>query len=266
MSQFSKQEVASSFSRAASSYDNYAKLQQQVGEQLLANVSLSDTHSIKQAVDLGCGTGYFIPRLMDVCQPELLTGLDLASGMLKYARQYHGAENINWLCADAEALPLSADSVDLIFSSLAIQWCENLPQMFAEIYRVLRPGGQFVFSTLGPESLCELRASWAVVDEYQHVSEFIPFGQLRSSIGQLQEVSFTAEPVQLLYTELRGLTNELKRIGAHNMSAGRPGGLTGKQHLLAFRDAYEAYRREDGFLPATYEVAYVVLRKPEQYS
>ncbi|WP_315984262.1 hypothetical protein [Aliamphritea spongicola] len=91
----------------------------------------------------------------------------------------------------------------------------------------------------------------------------MPLPQLRNSIGNLQEVRFEVAPVQLLYPELRGLTNELKRIGAHNMSAGRPEGLTGKRHLLAFRDAYEAYRRDDGLLPATYEVAYVVLRKPE---
>ncbi|WP_271273394.1 malonyl-ACP O-methyltransferase BioC [Aliamphritea hakodatensis] len=263
MSQFSKQEVATSFSRAASSYDNYAKLQQQVGEQLLATVSAGTGQQVRQAVDLGCGTGYFIPRLMDSFQPECLTGIDLAPGMLSYAREHHAGENIRWVCGDAEALPLAADSVDLIFSSLAIQWCENLPRLFAEVYRVLRPGGQFVFSTLGPESLCELRASWATVDRYQHVSEFTPLSQLRSSIGGLEEVSFDVVPVQLLYRELRGLTNELKRIGAHNMSAGRPEGLTGKRHLLAFRDAYEAYRRDDGLLPATYEVAYVVLRKPE---
>ncbi|WP_315982705.1 hypothetical protein [Aliamphritea spongicola] len=61
MSQFSKQEVATSFSRAASSYDNYAKLQQQVGDQLLAMVPSGAEQQIRQVVDLGCGTGYFIP-------------------------------------------------------------------------------------------------------------------------------------------------------------------------------------------------------------
>ncbi len=262
MSQFSKQEVATSFSRAASSYDNYAKLQQQVGEQLLSAVPTTAQKSANQVVDLGCGTGYFIPRLMATFHPQNLIGLDLAPGMLGYAREHHAAENISWVCGDAEALPLASASVDLIFSSLAIQWCENLPQLFAEISRVLQPGGYFVFSTLGPESLCELRASWAAVDAYQHVSEFTSFRDVRGSLGDLQEISFTVEPVQLLYSELRGLTNELKRIGAHNMSAGRSGGLMGKQHLLAFRDAYEGYRRADGLLPATYDVAYVVLRKP----
>ena len=116
-----------SFSRAAASYDSYAKLQQQVGEQLLATVPSGTRQQVRQAVDMGCGTGYFIPRLVESFQPEHLTGVDLAPGMLSYAREHHAGDNISWVCGDAEALPLAADSVDLIFSSLAIQWCENLP-------------------------------------------------------------------------------------------------------------------------------------------
>lgn len=263
MSQFSKQEVAVSFSRAAESYDSYAKLQQQVGEYLLG--CIKPQSEVQQVIDLGCGTGFFVPHLLEKLTPVRLTGVDLAPGMLAYAREHRVSQfpcQLNWLCADAEALPFADNSVNLAFSSLAIQWCENLPRLFGEMYRVLRPGGQFVFSTLGPDSLSELRQSWAAVDNYQHVSEFVPFERLQSCFGDLITEHFEQQHIQLQYSRLKDLTNELKRIGAHNMSSGRQESLTGKQHLMAFKQAYEGFRNEDDKLPATYQVAFAVLTKP----
>lgn len=252
--QFEKGQIAASFSRAAVSYDAVAELQRQIGHTLLARLP-----ELTPAVvlDLGCGTGYFGPLLEQRLAPEHLISLDLAQGMLRYARESRPTRNGSWLCGDAEALPLAANSVDLIFSSLAIQWCENLPALFAEVARVLRPGGRFVFSTLGPNTLQELRKAWSGVDQYQHVNRFIGLETLRQqcSLG-LQLAALDEEERLLLYPEVRGLTNELKGIGAHNISAGRPTSLTGKARILAFKQAYEAFRRADGLLPATYQVFY----------
>ena len=236
--QFEKGQIAASFSRAAVSYDAVAELQRQIGHALLARLP-----ELTPAVvlDLGCGTGYFGPLLEQRLAPEHLISLDLAQGMLRYARESRPTRN----------------SVDLIFSSLAIQWCENLPALFAEVARVLRPGGRFVFSTLGPNTLQELRKAWSGVDQYQHVNRFIGLETLRQqcSLG-LQLAALDEEERLLLYPEVRGLTNELKGIGAHNISAGRPTSLTGKARILAFKQAYEAFRRADGMLPATYQVFY----------
>lgn len=253
--QFDKHAIAESFSRAAVSYDSVAELQRQVGLDLLHRLP---DETVPVVVDLGCGTGYFGPLLQRRLTPDHLISIDLAQGMLQYARQYRAMTNTSWLCGDAESLPLADNSVDLIFSSLAIQWCENLPALCSEVARVLRPGGRFLFSTLGPGTLSELRTAWSSVDRYQHVNRFISFATLTDHARQyFSTVNIIEQPRVLLYNELRELTNELKGIGAHNISAGRQGGLTGKARVKAFKQAYEQFRRPlDNKLPATYQVFY----------
>lgn len=252
--QFLKPQIAESFSRAAVSYDSVAQLQRRIGHQLLNQMT---SISADVVMDLGCGTGYFAPLLTELLRPQQLICLDLAQGMLEYARQTRVTPNTLWLCGDAENLPLADNSVELIFSSLAIQWCEDLPALFSEVARVLKPGGRFLFSTLGPDTLFELREAWSEVDQYQHVNRFISFTDLqRSAEPYLQQLSLKEMQELLLYDELRGLTSELKGIGAHNISAGRQSGLTGKARIMAFNQAYEQFRRADGQLPATYQVFY----------
>ncbi|WP_299194449.1 malonyl-ACP O-methyltransferase BioC [uncultured Amphritea sp.] len=252
--QFLKPQIAESFSRAAVSYDSVAQLQRRIGHNLLAQISPSSADVV---MDLGCGTGYFAPLLTEQVKPQQLVCLDLAQGMLRYARQTRETPNTLWLCGDAESLPLADNSVDLIFSSLAIQWCEDLAALFSEAARVLKPGGRFLFSTLGPNTLHELRDAWSVVDSYQHVNRFISYTALQTCAARhLQKVSLIETEELLLYDQLRELTAELKGIGAHNISAGRQNGLTGKARVIAFKQAYEQFRRPDGMLPATYQVFY----------
>lgn len=252
--QFLKPQIAESFSRAAVSYDGVAQLQRRIGHNLLEAL---DSHALPVVMDLGCGTGYFAPLLTKQLLPEQLVCLDLAQGMLEYAKQTRATANTLWLCGDAENIPLADNSVDLIFSSLAIQWCENLPSLFSEVARALKPGGRFLFSTLGPETLFELRDAWSAVDQFQHVNRFISFETLQSQAAQyLHQVSLKEEREVLLYDQLRELTTELKGIGAHNISAGRQSGLTGKARISAFKQAYEQFRGVDGKLTATYQVFY----------
>ena len=151
-SQISKLRVADSFSKAANSYDGSAQLQRDVGHQLL-DFGLPHAASIMQhenvnMMDLGSGTGYFSQKLTEHYPQANLYCLDIAQGMLDHARALRGSESIKLLCADAEALPLASQSIDFIFSSLAIQWCENLNQLFSEIARALKPGGIALLSTL----------------------------------------------------------------------------------------------------------------------
>jgi malonyl-CoA O-methyltransferase len=252
--QFLKPQIAESFSRAAVSYDSVAQLQRRIGHNLLESL---EQKTVPVVMDLGCGTGYFAPLLIEQLRPEQLICFDLAQGMLEYARQTRATANTLWLCGDAESIPLADNSVDLIFSSLAIQWCENLPSLFSEVARVLKPGGRFLFSTLGPETLFELRDAWSAVDKFQHVNRFISFETLEAQATEyLQQVSLREDREVLLYDQLRELTTELKGIGAHNISAGRQSGLTGKARISAFKQAYEQFRGVEGKLPATYQVFY----------
>ena len=255
-----KKDVAASFSRAAATYDSVARLQRDVGKRLLTG--LDDPPGAAFVVlDLGCGTGSFRPELRRHYPDASYIGLDLALGMLQYARG-HAADDSLWLAADAEALPLATHSVDLVFSSLAIQWCYRPEQLFAELSRVLRPGGRCVFSTLGPDTLHELRGAWAAVDKHQHVNRFLSADDLLGAAGNIpgMELGLQTERRCMHYQRVGELLAELKALGAHNINPGRPAGLTSRKTLQGMLLAYESWR-VDGVLPASYEVIFGELKK-----
>ncbi|WP_439134533.1 malonyl-ACP O-methyltransferase BioC [Pseudomaricurvus sp.] len=255
-----KRKVADSFGRAAEKYDSVAGLQRQIGHALLSHVEPDNRGAW---LDLGCGTGYFTPHLVERC--ESVVGLDLSEGMLSHCRKTHGAETIQWLCGDAEAIPLADESVSGVFSSLAIQWCANLPQLFSELKRILKPGGRLCLATLGPDTLHELRAAWSEVDNYTHVNHFAAEADVRTAIADasLTLENWESEQIVLRYDQVRDLTYELKTLGAHNMNHGQSSGLTGRQRLTRFKQAYEQFRQSDNKLTATYEVFYLEITKSE---
>jgi len=264
MAVIDKQKIAASFSRAAEQYDSVAHLQQSVGRQLLLLLETTgiDTEGFTCIGDIGCGTGYFTQSLCEYAPSAHYLGIDIALGMLNFSRQHHNRANTHWLCADAESLPLLNQSVNLIFSSLALQWSSNLTQLFSELYRVLKPGGCLAFSTLGPKTLQELRTAWAAVDDLVHVNSFSPKRQWQGVLSQQPWHTLTEYSVleTLQYDRLQQLTQELKTLGAHNMNDGQRLGLTGRERIKQLRQGYEQYR-EQGKLPASYEVYYWVVQK-----
>lgn len=254
-----KKKVAQSFSRAASTYDSVAQLQRDIGSQLFAHLP-ENLPAQSVVLDVGSGTGFFTRRLADKYPTAQIVGLDIAEGMLRFsAAQQTGA---NWLCADAEALPLADKSIDIIFSSLAIQWCNHLPQLLQEFARVLKPGGVLCVATLGPNTLHELKTAWQQVDNYVHVNQFQASQQLQAAVAQTRLVAarLQQETRTLYYSQLSELTRELKSLGAHNVNAGKLEGLTGRARLIGFKKAYESFRLAAG-LPATYDVIYLTAHK-----
>lgn len=258
--QLQKKDVAASFSRAATAYDSSAQLQREVGEQLL---TFLDRYQEAPGIvlDLGCGTGHFCAELKNHFPQAQYLGLDLAAGMVEYARS-RCDEACYWMVADAEALPLASESVDVVFSSLAVQWCYRPEHLFAELSRVLRPGGLCVFTSLGPDTLCELRNAWATVDSHQHVNTFLPTADLVAAAERVPAIDMTLQrsAFRMEYERVRELLDELKALGAHNMNRSRPAGLTSRRSLQGMLQAYECVRA-NGLLPATYDVIFGVLEK-----
>jgi len=254
-----KRQVAASFSRAAASYDSVAELQRAVGQQLLSRLPADWTPG--RWLDLGCGTGHFSRALGERFAGSQGLAVDIAEGMLQHARPLGGAEY--FIAGDAERLPLQAASCELIFSSLAVQWCADFAAVLSEARRVLKPGGVLAFASLCVGTLQELRDSWGQVDGQVHVNRFRAFeryGQLCDASG-LRVRSLERVPHVLHYPDVRSLTHELKALGAHNLNPGRPGGLTGRARIAGLVAAYEGFRQAKG-LPATYQVVHAVLEKP----
>ncbi len=256
-----KKKVAQSFGRAAPTYDTVAQLQRDVGKHLLQYVPVQVDPGAT-VIDLGSGTGFFSRQLAARFDSATIIGLDIAEGMLHFSQQQTQSHQIKWLCADAESLPLADQSVDLIFSSLVIQWCSNLLQLLRELARVLKPGGQLVVATLGPNTLHELKSAWQQADDYVHVNQFQPQDSLRFAAvaANLAIDHFAVEQRVIYFDRLTELTRELKALGAHNINSGKPEGLTGRSRIAAFKNAYEQYREARG-LPATYEVFYLSVHK-----
>lgn len=253
-----KRRVAASFSRAADTYDSVAQLQRDVGRQLLWYLPL---HLQPQHwLDLGCGTGFFSRALADWYPQGEGIAMDIAEGMLLRARQASATQA--FVAGDAERLPLRDGSCDLIFSSLALQWCADFAAVLSEALRVLRPGGVLAFSSLCVGTLQELRDSWRAVDGFVHVNRFrrAEDYQALCAASGFRVARLQVRAHRLHYPDLRCLTHSLKALGAHNLNDGRPAGLTGRARLRALAEAYERQRQPDG-LPCTYQVIYGVLQK-----
>jgi len=262
-----KSRVRASFERAAQSYDGAAVLQREVSqrmEQRLDYIKIAP----KVILDAGSGTGEGASALRRRYPDARVIELDLAQAMLRtsYHKQQQSTGLIKRLlggakpwqvCGDLEHMPLADASVDMIWSNLAIQWVNVPDTLFAEFRRVLKPDGMVMFSTLGPDTLSELRQSFDGLDSSTHVNQFIDMHDLGDALlaGGLSEPVMDMEKIVLTYTALRDVLRDLKAIGAHNVTAGRSRGLMGKGTWRALEARYEALRR-DGRLPASYEVVY----------
>lgn len=253
-----KNKIGASFSQAAASYDHVAVLQREVGQRIMGRLTY-----IKIApeiiVDLGAGTGYCSRLLEKNYRKSSVYVIDLAQNMLVQAKkQSSWLTRQRFIQADMSCLPLADHSVDFIFSNMVLHWCGDLHQVFNELRRVLRPNGLLMFSTLGPDTLKELRASWQQVDNYSHVNAFIDMHDVGDALlkAQFADPVLDMEYFSLTYPDVFLLMQELKRLGAHNLNYGRKLGLTGKQQLHAMMSAYEQFRDSQGQLPATYEVIY----------
>lgn len=261
-----KRDMRRAFERAAPSYDAAAVLQQEVARRMLERLDFVKLQPAR-VLDAGCGTGYALGDLARRYPAAELLALDIAHPMLQVARAQVpwwrrtlpmlGGAPRRYVCGDLDALPLPAGSVDLMWSSLALQWSNDLSRTFAEAYRVLAPGGLLMFSTFGPDTLKELRQAFAGVDGRTHVNRFVDMHDIGD---QLSYAGFAApvmdmEFITLTYEDVRALLRELKAIGAHNVTTGRGHGLMGKQRWRTMLARYEALRRE-GRLPATFEIIY----------
>ncbi len=256
-----KADIARSFSMAAKTYDKSAFVQKEIGHRLIERLDLIKTPPAT-ILDVGAGTGYITRQLQQKFPKASIIGLDLAQGMTQFAKSkqpWHLWKNKPfYICGDTETLPFANKSFDLIFSNFTLQWCFELNKVFKEFKRVLKPNGMLFFTTLGPQTLFELRQSWQAVSSHTHVN---PFSDMHD-VGDLILNSSFSDPVMDMemitttYPDVKQLLNDLKATGARNMNQTRSKGITPKNDIKRMIAAYDAFKQSDGLYPATFEVIY----------
>jgi len=254
------------FSSHAGDYDSYASVQRRVVELLygrLATVAMP----AGLCLDVGTGTGALAAVMLNCMSGKQLVVMDIAHGMTKAA-----ADRLTSVAAcdgDARQLPFADETFANVVSSSVYQWVDCLPAAFAEVARVLRPGGCFGLALFGEKTLCELRSAHcrAVADSdagrTSHVQEFPSLGEVADAIsaaGLACDDIFNGMEVEF-HLDVPDLLRQLKQIGASNATAGRPRGLASRRVMQSMFKFYEEQHRCESGLPASYEVIVAVARK-----
>ncbi|TAN03337.1 MAG: malonyl-[acyl-carrier protein] O-methyltransferase BioC [Rhodanobacteraceae bacterium] len=250
------QQVRRAFGRAAASYERHDALQREVEARLFDSLGYYDGQP-QRVLDVGCGTGRGTALLKKRWRDAEVIALDVSLPMLRQARRHAGWwKPFARVCADGQALPFPDRSMDVVYSNLCMQWCDAPRAFFAELNRVLKPDGFLVASSLGPDTLSELRAAWAAAGSKEaHVGRFFDMHDIGDAAlaAGLKDPVLDADHVTLDYPDVRGLLTDLKGLGATNADRERVRGLTGKLRFKAMLDAYET-RRCGGRIPATWEI------------
>jgi malonyl-CoA O-methyltransferase len=226
----------------------------------------------RHVLDAGCGPGPDLALLQKDYPAAQIIGLDAAFAMLEAARvpaTALGALNqmlsrllpakagVDLLCGDFGDLPFGPNSLDLVWSNLALHWHPQPDRVFAEWRRVLRVDGLLMFSNFGPDTLRELRAAFAEADEAPHA---LPFVDMHDFGDQLVEVGFSTpvmdmEVITVTYDTPRALLADVRALGG-NPLATRRRGLLGRAAWQRVEAALERQRRPDGKLGLSFEVIY----------
>lgn len=251
------QDMQRRFARAASTFDGASFVHQQSLQALrdrLAPVVLSPA----VILDLGAGTGIGSRALARHYRKSRVVSLDLSAAMLTLAKDNKPFfSKLSELRADANHLPISSGSVDLVFANLLLPWIDDLSICLAEISRILKKGGVFAFATLGPDSLNELRRAWTTVDADAHVRSFADMHDVGDALLQngLADPVLDVDYLTVTYQDTASLYRDLSACGARNSLSLRRKSLTGRKRFTRMENAITKDSASDRFT-LTLELVY----------
>lgn len=253
-----KQRIAQQFGRAAKRYDDMAKVQLDIAIDAMQCLPTD----MDQVLDIGCGTGR-VTRLLAKRSQSVL-GVDLAPGMIELATETHvDTKNMSFAVGDAENLPFDSLHFDVVFSSMALQWCDPITPSFSEIYRVLKPGGKAILAMLSAGSMAELDHAWRQVGEQGRVNQFMSHQDL---VDQAQKVGFSTThkliPYVTNHPNLTSLLNSVRHVGASVLPNKHQHQPLTRAALGLLEGAYWYNFERESLLPLTYQVSFLSVSKP----
>lgn len=247
------QEIRDAFNSAAITYTDAAKVQCEIGRRLLARLDYFKINP-RFILDLGCGPGVLTSLLQARYPDACVVGLDLAFLMLQQAKSSHPL----LVHADMCALPFNFGSFDLVFANQVIHWAPCFKSLLQEIHRVMRIDGCFMFSTLGPDTMDELKQAFAAIDGYAHTHDFVDMHERGDALlaAQFIDPVMDMEHLTVHYQKPQDLLWSIKAQGVRNLHEQRRLGLMGKVAWGRLLGALEAQKTPEGQYPLTYEVIY----------
>jgi malonyl-CoA O-methyltransferase len=269
MQKFDRKRVRASFGKQARDYESHASVQKRVLVGFM-DILMRERISPRRLLDIGSGTGMLLRSLREVYRDACAVGVDLAPGMSRKARESLKTDmHTHLLTADAEHLPFHYSSFDLVVSTSAFQWLNELDVAFSEAFRVLSPGGVFCFALFGEKTLYELKSSFrrAIAEMGQsgvdRTHDFFSRKDVEAALNRsgFTDTRVTSHLEQDLHVDVAALLRSLKRIGAGNASPNSPRGLSGKRVMHDMVEKYRASYGTDGGIPATYEILYGIGKK-----
>lgn len=237
-------------------YVDSAVVQKEIIKRLMDRLSFINFVP-RKIVDLGSGVGLSTDSLLKIHPSAEFFMVDHSFDSLNF--NILGDKNVTPVCANFKNIPFENSTFDFVFSSSALHWELDIQTSFKEIFRILKPGGLFLFSTYGPDTLIELRSAWAQIDQSKHVNDFYDMhdiGDLMQSIN-FSDVVVDTENIIVKYERVSQLQKDLKNIGSKVLySRDNKQSLFSMSEMKKMYFEYNKFRSKDGDLPATYEVIY----------
>lgn len=255
MSARRKPAIARAFDRAEN-YDAHAIVQRAAATRLAELVASLSHAAEPRILEIGCGTGFLSTELHRSRPRATLILSDISPAMIRRTRAAIGtADKIRFLVMDGErpAMP-PGPHFDLICSSLAFQWFEDLGGAIARLSGLLAPGGHIAFATLTAGTFAEWRAAHANVGLSPATRDYPAIGELAALCPPGMQAQIETQTLVEKHLDGRAFLHGLKAIGAHTPWEPRP-----PLPAAAMRRVLRAY--EEGGASATYRIAHVVLRK-----
>ncbi len=239
--------------RAERTYADYAIIQREITTRVLSRLQYIK-HTPQRILDLSlhtCDSEVLLrkafARASYINTAPILTSLQAAKRLFRKPKS---------VCTPLDRLPFSDNSVDFVFMSLRLMWTQDWPLLLRECYRVLQPQGMLLFTTLGPDTLQELRAAFAAVDDRSHVHSFVDMHDIGDALvhSGFENPVMDSERVQMHYASLSQLTTDLKKTGANNSLASRSRSLMTPRQWQRVQEHYPKLATAE--LCATFEFVY----------
>ncbi|NKJ48891.1 SAM-dependent methyltransferase [Burkholderia sp. SG-MS1] len=269
------------FDRRAARFDEVAFLPREIAQRMRERLDYIKV-APSSVLDAGCGSGEDIPALRERFPEAPVFGSDLSHGMLTRALHHDGgdtswrrflpaslgkalgARGPRFAQADFSALPFAAGAFEFIWSNLALHWHSRPDLVFPEWQRVLKVNGLLMFSTLGPDTLKELRGAYAEVEaahgvaSRKHVIDFVDMHDLGDMLVEsgFEIPVMDQEVLTITYKSPGSLLADVRRWGAYPFEREASASAAARRLHNALLAALEARRRADGTIALTFEVIY----------